>query len=124
MLVEDFYHIAELESRNMAITAEVHLNPEHRLYKGHFPQQAVVPGVMQIQIIREVLESGFKKTFLINEVVVAKYLRPVTPKENKVLNIQITYIATGVSEYLINAMVNCNETTFTKVKARLSESAQ
>jgi len=122
MLIDDFYHITELHKSGNSLRAEIKLNPDHAIYKGHFPQQAVVPGVMQIQIIREVLESGLKKTFLISEVVVAKYLRPVTPEENKALDILIAYEVTGTGAYLINATVNCNETTFTKVKARLSES--
>ena len=122
MLVEDFYRIADLKSNESFISAEIQLNPEHNLYRGHFPDQAVVPGVMQIQIIRELMETALELTLMINEVVAAKYLRLVTPHENRELKIQIDYKLTEEGEYAINAVITNGDTTFSKVRAKLSES--
>lgn len=124
MLINDFYHITDLKKTEDSLRAEIRLNPFHAIYKGHFPKQAVVPGVMQIQIIKELLEAGLMKKFMIREVVVAKYLAPVTPKENTVLQIQIDFNRTEIGEYLINASVVKDDATFTKLKAKLSESVQ
>jgi len=122
MLIDDFYHITELQKSGVTLRAQIELNSYHAIFKGHFPQQAIVPGVMQIQIIKELLEDDFKMALLIKEVIVAKYLRPVTPAEHRVLQIQIDHKITESGEYLINATVSNKETTFTKLKARLSES--
>lgn len=124
MLINDFYHITDLKKTEDSLRAEIRLNPFHAIYIGHFPKQAVVPGVMQIQIIKELLEAGLMKKFMIREVVVAKYLAPVTPKENTVLQIQIDFNRTEIGEYLINASVVKDDATFTKLKAKLSESVQ
>lgn len=124
MLIDNFYHITDLKKTEDSLQAEIRLNPFHSLYKGHFPKQAVVPGVMQIQIIKELLEAGLMKKFMIHEVVVAKYLAPVTPKENTVLQIQIDFNCNKIGEYLINASVVKDDATFTKLKAKLSESVQ
>ena len=124
MLVEDFYHITELTCQNMAITAEIRLNPDHNLYQGHFPQQAVVPGVMQIQIIKELMENAVEITLLIREVTVAKYLRVVTPIDNQELHIQIEYKLNEKGDYLVNAVLSKGDINFTKVKVRFSESVQ
>ena len=123
MLVEDFYKITGLESRENLIVGEIQLNPEHPLYRGHFPQQAVVPGVMQIQIIKELMEAALVSTMMIKEVIVAKYLRLITPFETSELQIQIDYKSTETGEYLANAVVSKGETTFSKVKLKLSESS-
>jgi 3-hydroxyacyl-[acyl-carrier-protein] dehydratase len=120
MLLDDFYKITDLKSRESFVGAEIQLNPEHRLYKGHFPQQAVVPGVMQIQIIRELMEVALEKPLMIKEVTVAKYLRLVTPHENQKLQVQVDYRFKETGEYLVNAVITNGETTFSRVKTKLS----
>ena len=93
------------------------MNSDHAIYKGHFPQQAVVPGVMQIQIIKELLEDDLKMAMLIKEVIVAKYLRPVTPAENPVLQIQIDHKITESGEYLISATVGKDDNNLYKTES-------
>ncbi|MCB2206752.1 MAG: hydroxymyristoyl-ACP dehydratase [Bacteroidetes bacterium] len=122
MLVEDFYHITELIKHEDALDAEIKLNADHEVYKGHFPERPVVPGVIQLQVIKEVLENVLGIDLMIREIVVAKYLRPVTPGENLFLQIRIDYKQGETGEYLINARVTKNDTTFTKLKATLSKS--
>jgi len=50
VLLPDFYHIIQLKQSANVLSAEIRLNPDHEVYKGHFPQQAIVPGVIQLQI--------------------------------------------------------------------------
>jgi 3-hydroxyacyl-[acyl-carrier-protein] dehydratase len=120
MLIDDFYHITELKQTEDTLQAEIRLNPNHALYKGHFPQQAVVPGVMQLQIIKEILEEALKQGLLIREVIVAKYFRPITPQENLVLNIKIAYKVSETSDYMIDASIVIADQTFAKIKAKLA----
>jgi 3-hydroxyacyl-[acyl-carrier-protein] dehydratase len=120
MLIDDFYHITELKKTEDSIQAEIRLNPDHALYKGHFPQQAVVPGVMQIQIVKEILEAELKQELLIREVMVAKYFRPIIPQENLVLHINIAYKLSETSDYMIDASIVKADNTFAKIKAKLS----
>ena len=123
MLVEEFYKITGLESRENHIVGEIQLNPEHTLYRGHFPHQAVVPGVMQIQIIKELMEAALESALMMKEVIVAKYIRLATPNENKELQIQIEYKFTETGEYLVNAVITNGMITYSKLKARFSESS-
>lgn len=120
MLIDNFYKIANLISNENKLQAEIHLNTKHEVYKGHFPNQTVVPGVIQIQIIKELLETLFETNLMISEVFVAKYLRPITPEENPFLNIFIEYKLNETDDYQINASVSKDDFTFTKLKARLT----
>ncbi len=120
MLIDNFYHITDLKKTKDTLQAEIRLNPDHVLYKGHFPQQAVVPGVMQIQIVKEILEEELNQGLLIHEVTVAKYFRPITPQENPVLNIDIAYKLSETGDYMIDASIVKADTTFAKIKAKLS----
>ena len=51
----DFYRIeSRLEDRTLGQSGfKVILNPDHLIYKAHFPGQPVTPGVCILQIIQE-----------------------------------------------------------------------
>ncbi len=117
MLLPGFYKIKEFEISESQIRAVIRLNPDHEVYKGHFPGQPVVPGVVQLQIIKELLEKGLKKKLLISKIISAKYYSMITPDDMPVLeiSIQLKYIKTG--EYKIIAQISQEETFFTKVRA-------
>ena len=53
----DFYRIeSRLEDRTLGQSGfNVILNPDHLIYKAHFPGQPVTPGVCILQMIRELL---------------------------------------------------------------------
>lgn len=123
MLIKDFYTIHSFNKSENSLFAEIHLNPKHEVYEGHFPQQAVVPGVIQLQIIKELLEKGLSANLMIKEVIVAKYLNMITPEENPVLDITIENRLNETGDYLINAVISKDDIIFTKLKAKLSKSA-
>ena len=57
-LLNDFYTVESTQktAENNLLTTIV-LNAEHPIFKGHFEQMPVVPGVCQTQIIKEVLQN-------------------------------------------------------------------
>ena len=119
MLVPDFYTIQKTEAMDGFIKSTIRLNPNHAVYKGHFPGQPVVPGVIQLQIIKEILEESIGQQLLISHVSSAKYLRIVTPDTSPELMITIQYSKTEEDEIKVNALIGALETTFTKVKMML-----
>jgi len=123
MLIKDFYTIHSFNKSENLLFTEIHLNPEHEVYKGHFPQQAIVPGVIQLQIIKELFEKDLSVNLMIKEVIVAKYLNMITPEENSVLEITIENRLNETGDYLINAVISKDDNIFTKLKAKLSKSA-
>ena len=58
MEVNDLYTYKLISHHEGNIEAEISINPESRIYAGHFPGFAITPGVMQVQMIREILESA------------------------------------------------------------------
>ena len=117
MLIPNFYTIQKIETKEGTITARILLNPKHEVYKGHFPEQPVVPGVIQLQIIKEILEETLGQQLFMHKVSSAKYLNIITPKHSTELQITIQYKKTDESEYKVNALIGSGETVFTKVKA-------
>ena len=57
MILEgNFYKIEKIEEVEAnTYVVGVEMMPEHPIYAGHFPQQAVVPGVCTLTIIKEII---------------------------------------------------------------------
>lgn len=116
MLIKEFYKIINLTSEETGIKAIIELNPNHEVYKGHFPDQAVVPGVIQLQIVKEILESHLSKNLFMGNITQVKYLVPITPVEVPELHISITYKNDDDGTLKSNVFISFEETIFTKAR--------
>ena len=121
MLIKDFYNQIICNQEDNIIIFSIKLNPNHEAYKGHFPQQAIVPGVIQLQIAREILENKLGLKLMMNDIVQVKYLVPVLPQENQELNFEINIKETTESVVKTNISIFDSEKTFTKARINFSK---
>ena len=99
MLLDNFYSIIDQDEIDDAIGAvdnpvrkfifSIKLNPEHPIYKGHFPGNPVVPGVCQIQIIKELTSLILKKDLVIYKSDNIKFLSMILPAITPLLKVSI-----------------------------------
>ncbi|MCK4662760.1 MAG: hypothetical protein KAT68_07840 [Bacteroidales bacterium] len=116
MLIKNFYKIVNIKHSNNSIIGKIILNEKHNVYKGHFPAQPVVPGVIQIQIVKEILSETINKNLLLKNAGNIKYLALLTPSENRELNVIIEYKQEDNNDYNVKASINSSNTTFMKLK--------
>lgn len=123
MLIKDFYTIdsCSYSQDNNNISANITINPNHDVYKGHFPGQPVVPGVIQLQILRELCEKEFNKPLSITGSSVIKYINMIIPDKNPKLTIDIA-IKEADGTYKIDGKILDGDTVFLKAKLTLSNS--
>lgn len=119
MLHNDFYKLREQVETDTGWDFKVELNPNHEIYTGHFPDQPIVPGVCNLQIIRECSEIVLKQKVQIVTISSCKYLAVVDPSKNKDLSIQLNLKELGNSEYTLQAVGTFDQTDFIKLKATL-----
>lgn len=116
MLIKDFYNQIICNQEDKIINCSIKLNPNHEVYKGHFPQQSVVPGVIQLQIAKELLEEKMKLTLLMDDIVQVKYLNPIIPEGNTVLKFEIILKENNLSVIKTNINIATDELVFTKAR--------
>lgn len=116
ILKEHFYTITGIIHSNNAIHAIFQLNPEHAIFKGHFPGQPVVPGVCMLQMIKELLESALGKMFRLSIGNELKFLSVIDPTRNKLIHVELNYTGEAAVGITINARLFYNETVFFKCK--------
>ena len=120
MLLENFYKYEIKNHNNNEIVAEIKINNEHNIFKGHFPEQAIVPGVSQILIIKEILINVLGIDIQLVSSKTIKFLSVLNPNETNNLQALISYkIENG--NYKVNAKLYKQEQNYLKFNGIYSE---
>lgn len=119
-LLNDFYTIKTLENTGEnKFLAMVTLHEAHPVFKGHFEQMPVVPGVFQTQLIKELLQQEVKKSLVLSKGDNIKFMSMIVPGQNTEISIEIGYRA-DENNYVAEARIFAENTTFTKFKGTFS----
>ena len=90
MLLENFYEVLLLKKEDEnTLVASVKINKAHTVFKGHFPENPVTPGVTMLQILKNCLETYFEEKLLMQNISNVKFLALVNPDVNDILNFNI-----------------------------------
>lgn len=89
MLIEGLYTINNFSYDEGNVTAEVLLNKDHDIFKGHFPGNPVMPGVCTMQIIKELTEQALDKKLFLSVSSNIKFMALINPEKNPVLSLSI-----------------------------------
>lgn len=94
MLNNDFFYTRSLAHTEGEIMAELQLNAGHKIFEGHFPGQPVVPGVCQVQMIKEILENATGKALQLKTADHIKFLSVIIPDHDSKIIATIKYTET------------------------------
>ncbi len=81
ILQNDFYAIESSSIQEGVHTYTIHLNPLHHIFDGHFPGNPVTPGVVQMEIVKELLSTSLKKPMSLDTMGTCKFLAILNPNE-------------------------------------------
>lgn len=87
------YTIEQFEYHEDIITATISLDATHQIFKGHFPEQPILPGVCMLQLSQELIEHALDTKILMHTTGQIKFLKPIQPETDKVLQISIRLTA-------------------------------
>ena len=93
MLIKDFYNIISIEiSDAQKYRITIAINKNHEVFKGHFPETPVIPGVCLLQILKEITQVITKQKLVLLKLVNVKFLTLMNPEVNNnlVLDLEIT----------------------------------
>ncbi len=115
MLLNNFYKIQSVSSQSEnEIIATIILNPEHEIYKGHFPNNPVVPGVVSVQIINEILSKHLVKKLMTSSAKSIKFPAMINPNVNPQLFVKINYTENEDKSCKVTAQIFFEDIIFLK----------
>ena len=57
LLSDGFFSVDGVKCENDLLTFLIRLNPDHTIFKAHFPGSPILPGVCQVQILTDPMEN-------------------------------------------------------------------
>lgn len=97
------------------VTYSLSLNQECPIYKAHFPNMPITPGVCIIQVVEELLEDHLKMNLQTADVKNAKFLRVLKPAD-KVICVNLVQIQKQKQIIKAQAMVtDSSDTVYAKI---------
>lgn len=79
ILKNSLYTIADKRMEGSAIFYQILLDKNHIIYKAHFPNEPITPGVCIIQIAKELLEDYLHEEYEISYIKNIKFLSVLSP---------------------------------------------
>ena len=92
-ILTNFYTLESSEkSENGSFVAKIKLNPDHEIFKGHFPGNPVTPGVCMMQIVKDLTENFTASKLFLKSASNVKFMAIINPFETPdlVLRFDIT----------------------------------
>ncbi len=124
MLKDQFFTITGEEPAEAGIANgkrsvySIELDPAHSIYQGHFPDNPVVPGVCQVEIIRELLGITLQKEMQMVKADNIKYLSMINPMEQTQLRVELEARPKNGDQTDVNATISAGTTIFLKFKGQ------
>ena len=111
MLLKNFYSIVSIENTDTEKhQVSIAIDKNHEIYKGHFPETPVIPGVCMLQIIKEITEKITTQKLVLQKLVNVKFLTLMNPEVNTnlVLDLEITATEDELIKVKSNTFFNEN----------------
>ncbi len=121
MLLNDFFYIEKLSHVDQKIIAEIAVNANHDILKGHFPVQPIVPGVCMLEMIKEILEVSFSKKWILGESSLTKFLNLFSTERHTTACFEMDIVNNGDGKINVSAILKNKSTIFLKFKGTYSE---
>jgi len=97
MLKNDLYKVEQiLRGKNdNNISFLIRFDPDHEIFKGHFPGNPILPGVCIIQILKEIVMDMTGEKILLQNVSSIKYLSILNPLDNSMVSLDVEFHEKG-----------------------------
>lgn len=123
MLEGDFFDIqtfaaSQVSESEQQVRVITRLNLQHPVFLGHFPGNPVVPGVCQVQMVRELVAKALEIPVKLYESDNIKFLSMINPIENPSIEFDIRIRTVENNQYVVNAVIGSASLVFLKFKGK------
>ena len=120
-LTDNFFIIKHYGDTESGFHVELLTNPQHYIYKAHFPGNPITPGVCIIQAAGELLESKLNCKLYLKNVKSVKFLKVIVPEEGKIIRYSFSNIIEDDNSIKTQVVVYYNADVCTKISMIFSK---
>lgn len=115
--MEKIYSVIERKDDRGDFNYLIKIDFSHPVFKGHFPEKPVLPGVMMCDIIRHLISNKLGIQAHLSFAKNIKFTRMITPSRNNTYNVAFS-ITENKKEYNVRAIVSQSKDIYFKLNAR------
>lgn len=116
ILKNSFYTILDKTISDELTSFHVSLDAGHPIFEGHFPGNPITPGVVQIEIVKELIEESISHDVELKAIGNSKFLNILNPIETPKVRVDLKVNQTD-SLIKIDAVIKSEDQAFFKIKA-------
>jgi len=116
MPLDNLFTYNQLEKVEDNYIFQLEISQNHNVYKGHFPEYPVVPGVCQVEVLRKILSSIFEKEVRLISAKDIRFLGMMTPKDTPKPTLNFS-LKQQDENLIVKASFIDNEKVITKIRA-------
>lgn len=120
MFNNNFYSIQAKKVENDQYLYSISIDANHTIFDGHFPNNPVTPGVVQMEIIKELTSDAVEIPVRLNTMSNCKFLAILNPEENPTVDVHLK-ISQEEEGIKVNAVIQNENGTFLKMSAVYSK---
>ena len=120
MRLKGLYELSKFRVEDESFSAIISFDPEHEIFKGHFPGQPIVPGVCLIHILKEIANRISGDNMQLKKGTNIKFLHLIDPQKSPLVSIKGLYSTAEKDGIRITATISDEEDTFFKFKGIFS----
>lgn len=118
ILLGQLFTLSDRQDIDGQLSWNLHLEAGHKIFKGHFPDNPILPGVCMMHMVKETLEQEFSTKLRVRKADQLKFLRIIDPRENPDLKLQVKSVKEE-DGYKISASLSKDDASFFKMSGKL-----
>lgn len=95
MLIENLAVLTSENTNGQHISTILQIDPEHPLFKGHFPNNPIVPGVVLLQMLKEQAERFSGNQLQMFKASNVKFVSAISPEEENKIRLETDFMDTN-----------------------------
>ena len=119
MFQENLFSIVSENKTDNQADFKIQLNGGHHIYTGHFPNDAITPGVCVIQMAVDLFSHTMRKTHHLMKAKNVKFLQIIRPNEHPEIHYRLTWEKTEEEPVAVKVLVDDGAVTFSKMSLHL-----
>ncbi|WP_025761938.1 hypothetical protein [Dyadobacter tibetensis] len=90
-LLNELYSIENLSETDTMLKARVRINADHPIFSGHFPGNPITPGVIQMEMVKAVMQEKLGRRLTMKSMKTCKFLQIINPEATPLIDLEIVY---------------------------------
>ncbi|MBI2259133.1 MAG: hypothetical protein HYU67_09580 [Flavobacteriia bacterium] len=115
LFLNSFYTITSHDFKENTHHFILTIDSKHKIFSGHFPNKPVTPGVVQMEILKELVEKAINCEVQLKSMPSCKFLAVLNPNIDNSIQVEIEIKEQNTEIIRLNALIKNQETNFTKL---------